>query len=166
MADDDLERIIAQEKELVFASFDEAEAFALGLRLRDLALKDRLPVVIDIQLWDRPLFYCALPGSAPANGEWARRKFNSVRQYHKSSYRLFHEQGGDSELFPPRHGLPAAEFAIAGGAFPIRVAGIGAIGCVAVSGLPQRDDHNLVVQALAEHLGMDHIALALPPERA
>lgn len=163
--DQDVARIVAQEKELVFTAFDEAEAFALGTRLRDIALTDRLPIIIDIRLWDRQLFYSALPGSAPANGEWARRKFNSVRQYHKCSYRMFLEQGGDSELFPPRHGLPAADFAIAGGAFPIRVTGIGAVGCVAVSGLPQRDDHNLVVLALAEHLGLDHAALALP-ERA
>ena len=30
-----------------------------------------------------------------------------------------------------------------------------------VSGLPQRDDHNLVVEALAEILGADHDALKL-----
>ena len=150
----DLETLVAQEKALVFASFDEAEAFALGERMRTMALSGGLPIVIDIRFWDRPLFYAALPGSAAGNFEWARRKINSVRHYQKSSYRMFLEQGGESRIFPADHGLNPQDYAIAGGAFPIRVAGIGAVGAVAVSGLPQRDDHNLVVDALAAHLGL------------
>jgi uncharacterized protein (UPF0303 family) len=42
------------------------------------------------------------------------------------------------------------------------VAGAGVIGTAIVSGLPQREDHNLVVRAIAEHLGQDPVALALP----
>ena len=150
----DLETVIAQEKALVFQSFDEAEAFALGQRMRDMALERNLPIVIDIRLWDRPLFYAALAGSTAANADWARRKFTSVRLYQKCSYRMFLEQGGGSRVFPADYGLAPADHAIAGGAFPVRVTGFGAVGCVAVSGLPQRDDHNFVVDALASHLGI------------
>lgn len=150
----DLETLAAQEAALVFAAFAEDEAFALGERLRAIALSRKLPVVIDIRFWNRPLFYAALPGSAAANFEWARRKINSVRHYQKSSYRLFLEQGGDKRVFGADHGLDPKDYAIAGGAFPIRVGGVGAVGAVAVSGLPQRADHNLVAEALAAHLGL------------
>ena len=39
-------------------------------------------------------------------------------------------------------------FAVAWGAFPVLVAGVGLVGTVAVSGLPQLEDHLLVVEAL------------------
>lgn len=159
--EDDLRKLVEQEAQLLFGAFNEDEAFRLGTRLRDMALKDRLPIIIDIRLWDRPLFYAALPGSSASNAEWARRKINSVRLYHKSSYRMFLEQGAGERIFPADFGHGAQDHAIAGGAFPIRVEGIGAIGVVAVSGLPQRDDHDLVVSALAAHFGVDHASIAL-----
>ena len=163
-AADDIARIIEQEKALVFPSFDEAEAFALGSRLRDLALADALPINIDIRLWDRPLFYAAMPGSTASNHDWARRKINTVRHFQKASFRVFLEQGGVEQTVPARHGLPADQFVLAGGGFPIRVAGAGAIGAVAISGLPSRRDHGTVVAALAAHLGQDAAALALAAE--
>ena len=42
----------------------------------------------------------------------------------------------------------------------------GIVGSVTVSGLPQRDDHNLVVEALCALLGKDFAALRLGPESA
>ena len=40
-----------------------------------------------------------------------------------------------------------------GGAFPLAVEGAGVIGTVVVSGLPQLDDHAMVVKALHQFLG-------------
>jgi uncharacterized protein (UPF0303 family) len=44
------------------------------------------------------------------------------------------------------------------------VEGAGIVGSMTVSGLPQRDDHNLVVEALCTMLGRDFAALRLGPE--
>ena len=57
--------------------------------------------------------------------------------------------------------LPERDYAVHGGAFPIFVRGAGCIGAVAVSGLPQREDHNRVVAALAGVLGQDLADTAL-----
>jgi uncharacterized protein (UPF0303 family) len=46
-----------------------------------------------------------------------------------------------------------AQYATHGGAFPIRVRNVGVVGVVTVSGLPQADDHALVVEALGRFLG-------------
>ncbi len=164
LIEDDLARLKEQERALVFQRFDESEAFALGIRLRDIAIERGLPIIAQVDLWDRPLFYTALPGSTAANREWARRKINSVRLYQKSTYRMFLEQGAKERVLPADFGHDPCDHAIAGGAFPIRLAGMGAVGVVAVSGLPQRDDHNLVVEALAGHLGIDPAAVALAAE--
>lgn len=162
--EDDLARLKEQERLLVFPRFDEIEAFALGTRLRDIAVERGLPIIAQVDLWDRPLFYAALPGSTAANREWARRKVNSARLYHKSTYRMFLEQGAKERVFAADFGLDPRDHAIAGGAFPIRIASMGAVGVVAVSGLPQRDDHNLVAEALAGHLGIDLAPIALATE--
>jgi uncharacterized protein (UPF0303 family) len=51
---------------------------------------------------------------------------------------------------------------LAGGGFPITVKGAGIIGVIAVSGLPEREDHGVVVDALCDHLGIKRKTLALP----
>ncbi|SMH53251.1 heme-degrading domain-containing protein [Mesorhizobium australicum] len=163
-AADDIAKIIEQEKALVFDAFDEAAAFELGSALRARALADSLPINIDIRLWDRPLFYAAMPGSRSSNQDWARRKINAVRHFLKPSYRLFLEQGGKDQVIAAHHGLPATDYIFAGGAFPIRVRNAGVIGAVAISGLPSREDHNSVVAVLADLLGADGASLALGPE--
>ncbi len=159
---DDLKIIRKQEERLVFDRFDEAVAFELGARLRERALKDGLGIIVDIQTFDRPLFYAALPGSTAGNRDWARRKINAVKRYLKSTYRLALEKKHQDGIVDPREGLDPADYVLAGGAFPIRVRNAGVVGVVAISGLPQREDHAVVVDALCDQLGIDRATLALP----
>lgn len=163
---DDIARIIEQEAALVFPVFDEATAFAIGSAIRERGLRDNLPIIVDIRTWDRPLFYAALPGSTADNANWARRKRNTVRNFLKSTYRLVLEQQRPDRTFKPGAGLDSADYVLAGGGFPITVKGAGVIGVIAVSGLPEREDHGVVVEAVARHLGLDSQALALPTENA
>ncbi|TGW07145.1 hypothetical protein EN788_38365, partial [Mesorhizobium sp. M2D.F.Ca.ET.145.01.1.1] len=58
-------------------------------------------------------------------------------------------------------GLDIADYVLAGGGFPVAVKGAGVIGVIAVSGLPERQDHGVVVDALCDHLGIDRRKLAL-----
>lgn len=162
--ENDIAKIIEQEETLVFERFNEAVAFALGNRLRERALKDGLGIIIDIRTFDRPLFYAALPGSSAANEDWARRKINALKHYLKSSYRLALEKKHENGVVEPREGLTPLDHVFAGGAFPIRIASAGIIGAIAVSGLPQRQDHSVVVDALCDHLGFDRARLALPEQ--
>lgn len=165
-ADGDIERIRKQEAALVFDCFDEATAFAIGTAIRARALKEGLPIVVDIRTFDRPLFYAAMPGSNASNPDWARRKANVVRRFLRSTYRMVLEQQRPDRTFKPGEGLEIADYVLAGGGFPVTVEGAGVIGAVAVSGLPEREDHNVVVDALCDHLGADRSRLALPAETA
>jgi uncharacterized protein (UPF0303 family) len=60
--------------------------------------------------------------------------------------------------------LPISDYASHGGSFPLAVKGAGIVGSVTVSGLPQRADHELVVEALCALLGKDYASLKLGPE--
>lgn len=161
--EDDVKKIIEQENALVFSQFDEAVAFSLGTRLRDRALRDGLGIVADVRTWDRPLFYMALPGTSGDNPNWVRRKYNLVQRVMKSSYRVVLENTAEVDYFLPRRGLDNMDFVLAGGGFPIKVKGAGMIGCVTVSGLHERDDHRLAVDAICDELGLDRTSFALGP---
>ncbi|MES0019430.1 heme-degrading domain-containing protein [Mesorhizobium sp. M0036] len=163
-ATDDIALIQKQEETLVFPAFDEAVAFKVGAAIRERALAEKLPIIVDIRLWDRPLFYAAMPGSNASNPDWARRKINVVKRYLKSTYRLVLEQQRPDRTFKVGEGLDIADYVLAGGGFPLTVKGVGVMGVIAVSGLPERQDHGVVVDALCDHLGLDRTQLALPPE--
>ena len=160
---DDIARVAKQEKRLAFTAFDEATAFSIGSALRERALAEKLPVVIQVSVWDRLLFYAALPGSSSSNFDWVRRKINVVKMFQKSTYRMVLEQNSPDRAFKTGHGLPVTDYVLAGGGFPVRVRGAGVIGAITVSGLPQRQDHAIVVDALCDHLGISRHELALPP---
>src|ERR1700723_1159753 len=158
---EDLARIKVQEQELQFATFDEDTAWRIGTRLRALAVARKLQLVVGVRRVAQPLFYMALPGTTPDNVEWVRRKSNVALRFHRSSYAigLDMEQKGSS-LFD-RYGLPIAAYPSHGGSFPLRVLHAGVIGAVTVSGLPQRADHELAVEALCAELDRDYSTLRL-----
>jgi uncharacterized protein (UPF0303 family) len=163
-ANDDIERIRKLEATLVFDRFDEAVAFEIGSAIRQRALEENLPVVVDIRSFDRPLFYAAMPGSNGSNPDWARRKTNVVRRFLKSTYRMVLEMQRPDRTFRPGDGLDSADYVLAGGGFPVTLKNAGVVGVIAVSGLPERDDHGVIVAALCDYLGKDAKALALPSE--
>jgi uncharacterized protein (UPF0303 family) len=161
----DLAIIARQEAELIFPAFDEETAWRVGLSLRELAVTRGHSIVIDIRRFGQPyqpLFYTALTGTTPNNPRWVQRKSNVVSRFYRCSYAigLALEETGLS--FGDRYSLPEGDYAAHGGCFPIKVAGAGIIGCITVSGLTQREDHNLVVEAICNELGLDHAALRLP----
>lgn len=162
---DDIAAIVIQESALTLPGFSPDIAWQIGTTLRDLAIARKYSLVIDVRRFGAPhqqLFYCALAGTTPDNQRWVQRKINVVARFHKSSYHVGRllEQAGLS--FSDRYNLPIEDYAPHGGCFPIHVAGAGIVGAVTVSGLPQRDDHNLVVEALCLVSGRDYEALKLP----
>jgi uncharacterized protein (UPF0303 family) len=158
---DDLARIAFQEQELQFRSFDEETAWRLGARIRAFAVARGLGLVVDVRRFGQPLFYSALPGTTPDNVEWVRRKSNVTARFHRSSYAIGREMEEKKSNLSDRYGLPLADYASHGGSFPLRVLGAGVIGSVTVSGLPERADHQLAVEALCAELGMPFETLRL-----
>ncbi|MNJ53392.1 hypothetical protein D3C77_487770 [compost metagenome] len=120
--------------------------------------------MIDVRRFDRPLFFAARPGITSDNHDWVRRKTNTVQRFLRSSYRIKHQLALENLDITQRYYLSPADYASVGGGFPIIVQGAGVIGAITVSGLPDRQDHQLIVDALCEILGKDRDALALPAE--
>lgn len=144
--------LAAQERRLRWARFDEDDAWNLGVALVERARERALPVAVEILRGDHLLFHVALPGSSPDNDAWLRRKARVVARFHRSSLHVGQLCRDAGRTIEEMFLVPESEFAPHGGAFPIAVDGVGVIGSVAVSGLPQLEDHALVVEVLGEQL--------------
>lgn len=139
--------LTAEAARLILSAFNEDTALTLGQTLVSFARAENLPVVINIRTADRTLFHAALPGAAPLNDNWARRKSNVALMFQKSSLLVGTEMREKGSSLA-NDGLPDADYADHGGAVPICVQGVGMVAVATVSGLPQRDDHALVVRGL------------------
>jgi uncharacterized protein (UPF0303 family) len=146
-------RIEEQERRLVFAAFDNDDAWQLGTLLVDLARARSASVTIDICRNGQQLFHAALPGTSADNDAWIQRKVRTVDRYGHASYLVGLRCVARGTTFEQSSRLDPDTYAAHGGAFPIVVAGTGPVGTVTVSGLPQGDDHDLVVAALESYLG-------------
>ncbi|MGO9438612.1 MAG: heme-degrading domain-containing protein [Terracidiphilus sp.] len=161
---EDVEQIALQERELVLPHLDAQVAWELGSHLHALAAERKLAIVIDVRRFGQPLFYAAMEGTTPDNVEWVRRKSNVVARFYRSSYAIGLKEKIKNESQLEMQGLPIADYATHGGSFPLAVAGAGVVGSATVSGLPQRSDHELVIEALCALLGRDYETLKLPKE--
>jgi len=153
----DLEALIEQLREqqarLLFAHFDNDDAWALGCLLVSMARERGLPVTVDIRRHGHQLFHAALAGTAPDNDAWIERKVRVVNRFGDSSYLVGRRLALGNRTLDESAGVEPLLHAAHGGSFPIIARSIGVIGTVTVSGLPQADDHALVVEALEAFLG-------------
>jgi uncharacterized protein (UPF0303 family) len=140
--------VLAQEERLALSRFTNDDAVDLGLIAVGLARERSLPIVVEIRARGQVLFRAALPGSSLANDGWVARKTRLVEEFgHSTLYeRLLHEAAGTT--FAAATGLSEDDYAAHGGGFPLTVVGEGRVGVMVVSGLPQLDDHRLVVECL------------------
>lgn len=145
-----IEELEVQERRLVLPRFTLDDAWALGSLLVELARERGAPVAIDIRRGPQQLFHAALPGSTPDNDAWIDRKRRVVERYANSSYLVGARFRARGTTFEASSRLDPDHYAAHGGSFPLAVEGAGVIGTVTVSGLPQLEDHAMVVKAL-EH---------------
>lgn len=149
-----MDQLVAQESRLVFDAFDEDTAWALGVALREAALAADLPVAISIRRNGQRLFHAALPGASSDNDGWLERKCAVVDRYGRSSLRVGEQFRVNGGSFEADSRLDPSIYAAHGGAFPVLVRGTGCVGTVAVSGLPQLEDHQLVVDTIESFLAV------------
>jgi uncharacterized protein (UPF0303 family) len=145
--------LAAEEEELQFTSFTNDDAWELGTALVEYARREGAPVAIDISRNHHQLFRAALPGATPDNDTWIERKQRVVHRFGHSTLhtrQVFVERG---TTFEEALGLDPQRYAAHGGGFPVIVRSVGPVGVVVVSGLPQLEDHRMVVSALRAHLG-------------
>ena len=154
--DDILKQLLQEEQELQFAKFNEDTAWQLGSQLVELSLSKGLPVTIDITRGIHQLFHVSLRGTSADNDEWVKRKIRLVYRFGHSSFYIGQLLKIKGKSIEQAYLIPEGEYAPHGGCFPILLKGTGMVGTITVSGLPQEEDHKLVVQALRNYLTQEN----------
>ncbi|MFB8267545.1 heme-degrading domain-containing protein [Streptomyces sp. NPDC055955] len=140
-----------QEKELVFDSFDHADAWRLGSCITALAQQAGHAVGIDIRRPGLILFRAALPGITPDQDTWIARKAAVVLRMEASSA-LVDARLSAMGVDPAAVGWLGSDYAVTGGSFPVRVRDVGVVAAVTASGLSSQEDHDLIVEGIRAHL--------------
>jgi uncharacterized protein (UPF0303 family) len=147
-----LAELAAEEQELQFRGFTNDDAWDLGCALVTAARTEGAPVAVAVVRNGHRLFSAALTGATPDNDAWIERKTRVVHRFGHSSLYVRQASIERGTTFEQEFGLDPERYAAHGGAFPVLVRSVGPIGAVVVSGLPQLDDHRMVVAAIRAHL--------------
>jgi uncharacterized protein (UPF0303 family) len=138
---------------LQFAGFNQTNALDLGLLLVELGTERSLPIAIDIRRGAHVLFHVSLPGATADNEIWVERKSRTAEQYAEPSLLVGLRGRLGGGRIEDNGWFDQTRYAAHGGSFPLYVKGTGPVATVTVSGLPQKADHDLVVEALTAFKG-------------
>ena len=153
--EDILKTLLLQEQELQFTNFNETTAWQFGTQMVEHALRENLSITINITRGQHQLFHYSMPGTAADNDEWVKRKVRLVNRFGHSSFYMGQMLKSKGKRIEESYLIPESEFAAHGGCFPIIVKGTGMVGTITVSGLPQEEDHKLVVESIRAFLAKE-----------
>jgi len=125
-------------------------ARAIGRRAQELGEARQLPIAICVRLSGRTIVQVALDGSAPINDDWMMKKIRVTEKFHQATLLVRAEHEAEGQDFHGTHGGTPDHWAPAGGAVCLRDSTLTFRGVLVVSGLTQREDHDLCREILAE----------------
>jgi len=144
-------QLLVEEQSLILPSFSSTEGLEIGEITKSLGLLRNLPVALEVRIDDWIVYHASLPGSKPDNDWWINRKARVVMlKHHSTLYEQLsaQERGVD---WHKENNLTDKTHAIHGGAVPL-ITNEGFRGSLAISGLPQVEDHLFAVEVLTEFL--------------
>jgi len=153
--EDVLNQLLQLEQELQFVKFNEATALQIGSQLVEYGREEKLPITIDIMRGTHQLFHASLPGTSADNDEWVKRKVRLVYRFGHSSFYMGQLLKSKGKRIEEAYLISETDYAPHGGCFPVIVKDTGVVGTITVSGLPQEEDHKLVVQAIRTYLAQE-----------
>jgi uncharacterized protein (UPF0303 family) len=134
---------------MLFEHFNAEDAHSLGESMRAEAVTNNLPIVIDIREGDTPLYAVMLPGATAENFDWARRKRNLALLTKQDTWSHGQRRLEGHDILDEL-GLDVGDYASHGGCIPVFLFDSVLAATVTVSGLPQKEDHELVLKHLTE----------------
>ena len=150
-----LKKLEGEHQELQFNSFSNTRALEIGLELVRIAKEREYPVAIEIRRSGQILFHYACDGASIDNDDWLLRKSRVSLRFGKSSLYVKEFLREKGESLEGLYFIDPMEYSASGGSFPIFIRNTGPVGTVSVSGLPDVEDHELIVSVLREFVRAD-----------
>ena len=152
--DEELKMLELLEKNLQFIEFTSETALKIGMILIENAKNQGKRITIDISRNCHQLFHYAFQGTSPDNDQWLIRKSRVVNRFNRSSMFICTRLKSLNKTIEEIYCVSSLDYAPYGGAFPIIVKNVGVVGVIAVSGLTQEEDHQIVVDSIKEYLAI------------
>lgn len=135
-------------KRIELKKFSNRMALEMGLAIIELAKKRQQIIGVEIARLNQPVFLY-IDDSLPVDKHhWIKRKANTAKHFEESSLSVRLELEKKNRTLEQFFGLSEKEYVAKGGAIPLFVDGAGLIGIITVTGLPDTDDHQLIIDAL------------------
>ena len=147
-----LEELAREQQSLLLDRFDYDFAWRFGVLMRERAAVAVLPIAITVAHGEDVVFSALMPGATSDNFDWAKRKRAVAWRFQRSSLAMRLEAEQKQLDFNQRYRLPEDRFTASGGGVPLILNGGTVIGTAAVSGLPDVEDHRLIVDAIRQML--------------
>jgi uncharacterized protein (UPF0303 family) len=133
--------------------FNLETAWELGMLARDTVRRvyPTESVVIDITLISGQVLFHTVVGAKCTidNDEWVRRKRLTVFRFGTSSWYMGQKLQLKGKTVKDGLFVSEADYACHGGSVPIRISSFnGVVGALTISGLAQKQDHDLAIQVL------------------
>lgn len=147
---DEIAALEALENELVFASFDQSDAWRLGTAAVDVIRENGYVLAVEIVLDGHTVFKTAQNGVSPDTDPWLAGKAAAALLFESSTYRVRLRKNLDPSVV---EGIDEDRYRTHGGSVPIRVIDRGIVGTITVSGEPDTVDHAVAIEALRRARG-------------
>lgn len=135
-------------KRIELKQFSNRMALEMGLAIIELAKTRKQIIGVEITRLNQPVFLY-IDDSLPVDKHhWIKRKANTAKHFEESSLSVRFELERKNRTLEQFYGLNENEYVAKGGAIPLFVDGAGLIGIITVTGLPDTDDHQLIIDAL------------------
>ena len=135
-------------KRIELKQFSNRLALEMGLAIIELAKNRQQIIGVEIARLNQPVFLY-IDDSLPVDKHhWIKRKANTAKHFEESSLSVRLELEKKNRTLEQFFGLSEKEYVAKGGAIPLFVDGAGLIGIITVTGLPDTDDHQLIIDAL------------------
>ena len=158
MTMDELMKVLDMQEEILqFTHFTNADAWELGTMIVMEAKRRGANVGVMIRRNNGQVVFQYCDNLiTPYNEELMKRKSNTVRMTERSSLKLY-MAGTRSPESIKQMTLDPKEYVALGGGFPIRVEEAGVVATVAVSGLGQVSDHDIIIKCISKYLNVDEV---------
>jgi len=144
-------QLLEEESLLQLPSLSNSDAVDIGEIATTFGKQRKIPITVQVRIGNWIVYHASLEGSKPENDWWINRKVAVVLlKQHSTMYeRISAEERGVD--WHKENNLKDETHAIHGGGLPL-ITGEGFKGILAISGLPQVEDHLFAVEVLTEFL--------------
>ena len=132
-------------------SFSNQTAMDMGMAIINLAKKRKQRIAVEISRLNHTVFLYLDDGLVADKHNWLRRKANVAKRFEESSLSVKNDLLEGKMTLDKTFGLDEKDFLARGGAIPVFVKGAGMIAIIAVSGLHDAEDHQIIIDALKEN---------------